>query len=202
MNIYYDIKYKNYKITDKKFFLSHEVSTTKFTLEKKENILSGENTTITIRMNKEIFYSPNIESVKYGVQYSSISFDSNSNYVFQEIEKNNFINFITASIYIQKGFYYGIKQICRKQWKYCRSPDCQNLNEVYDITSNLPDVGFKFNKNYITLSNSTDERVNEQVNKLRIQKTKEGKDEIDYLVYIRSHEGINFLEIIIYPESD
>ena len=196
---YYDIYYTNsYKITNKKFFLSNEIKNIDFIIEKEEDIFPGQNTTVTIYMGNKIFYSPNTESIKYGIStiYSTL-YNANFNYIFEDDNNNNFNSYLTCSINIIKGIHYGIKEICRKSCSYCRNSDCKDINTNYDIISNSPYVTFDFDKHYIALNNSTDsEKFN--ISSLIINKNGD-VNEIDYIIYNRETEDKKHNEQIVYP---
>ena len=195
---YYDIKYtKLYTITNKKVFLSHEISDIEFEIKKDDDIIPEQNTTVTITMGKKIFYSPNTESVKYGILSIPESlYDSNFNNIF-EVKNNNLDkNYITCSINIAKGNKYGIKQICRNSCYYCRHSDCNTLNANYNIFSTTPFVKFKFDKHYIALNNSTDDS-NIAHDSLVIEKSGEDTDQIDYIIYNHTNKNNRSEEKIV-----
>ena len=196
---YYDIYYiDSYKITNKQFFLSNGINNIDFIIEKEEDIFPGKNTTVTIKMGNKIFFSPNTESIKYGISsiYSTL-YNANFNYIFEDENNNNFNSYLTCSINIIKGIRYGIKEICRKSCSYCRNLDCKDINTNYNIFSNVPYVTFDFDKHYIALNNSTDSE-NIKINSLIIQRNGD-VNEIDYIIYQRTNKGKKYIEQIVYP---
>ena len=174
----FNIKYSGIQITNEPFFLSQDIYSADFKVETPTQI--GRNVTINIRVitQRTYFYFSEVEKVTY---YKKNEENKENNTVLKY--DNDYISF---DFYVENHVYYIINKICRKHCSYCRENnelnDCKILNK--NISSNTPEVYFKFDKHYIALENSTNkDNETDNISILTIECYGDSKGEIQRLRY-------------------
>ena len=152
---YYNLTYSNkrYLVSKKPFYLSHEIETVDFGIEREEQIDINYNTNVKILLTNKIFYLPYIEKVNYNDDKGMNNpLEAKFNCDFDSNPKS-----LSFNIFIEAKHTYIINEICRIPCDYCLHDDCWNNPNKYNVTSNTKNITFEFNRKYIALNNSTNQ---------------------------------------------
>ena len=176
---------KKYEICEKPFYLSHDIETADFILEKHDKqIEAGENTTVTMKTQRKTFYLPNIEKVNYN---DNLGRFNPVNLNFEKVFDDNY-KYIKFKIPIEKGHLYTINNICRFHCDYCRKGDCWNNTQNYTVFSNTKKINYTLNRKYISLYDSKDLNYNKHTD-LIIKFEDEDKEKLVNLIMIYTPEN-------------
>ena len=180
----YFIKYsdKKYIINKNPFILSHAINDSDFILETDKRIYVDQYTNIKIKTPNKKFYMKNVEKLIY---YNSKD--------KQEYEPNFNINddTIEFSILIKESTNYTIKEIWRKECKWCWNEDYWKNNADNHIISSNTNIKFIFYRKYISLKNSTDSNNNSNT-EIKILVNGSDKGNVEKIKYkFTSEIGVN-----------
>ena len=179
---YYNITYtsNNYLINEKPFYLSYEIENVDFNIEKEKQIDINENTEVKMKLDKKIFYLPNIEKITYNDDKGRDNPNKidDFKYVFDDNSK-----YLSFQIYIEYKHVYSINEICRIPCEYCYKSDCWSNSNQFTIYSNTKNIIFNFNRKYISYNDSVDESNNKNT-ELVIEIEGDDKDKLVNVKYI------------------
>ena len=157
---YYIMKYDSFDIVTKKFYISREINTSVFNLEKEDDIHPQRETHLKLNSTNNMFYIPYLENLTFLNSSTKNDNSPNINKIISIDFKNEFNktnNYYEFTLYIGNKYnYYNLSKICRKSCDYCRYSDCvefENRQDYY-IKSNIPEIFLNFNRHYISLSDS------------------------------------------------
>jgi len=177
-----NLKYNQIQITNEPFFLSQDIYTAAFNIERPSIIDRNVSININVKTRKAIFNFSEVERITYSknreLEERDISFKYNSD------------NYISFDLFVEDHSNYTIRKICRKPCIYCKKynnyileVDCHILNSE-PIRSNTPDIYFIFDKHYIALYNSTYKTNNKDtISTLTITLNGESQSEVQELIF-------------------